>query len=230
MSDPGGRCGRRPRGGVSRTRNSGRKRERKHKVRATPFPTRLHHHPLQGRSGENAARTCSPGPGDPTPARAAQYRQLRREVLKTKVKSERRNVKAEKSSTSHSPTAHRCEQWNLHKQKSKCNIQHMKTNSPRKTENVQTESAFSNSSVHKPDKKPLASAENLQNLKLKEEIYTTEEIEKEINYAGAKFSEPPSPSVLPKPPSHWMGINGQHSDQCKELMTYHLKTLLKVQL
>ncbi|XP_073445687.1 proline-rich nuclear receptor coactivator 1 [Dendrobates tinctorius] len=225
MSEPQG--GGRRRG--SRARSCGRRKRRKNKVRTTPFPTRLHHHiPLQRGAAENAARSPSPGPREPQ--RAAQYRQLRREVLKTRVKTDKKTVKSEKNNTSHSPAALRCEQRSLHKQKNKCNIQSLKSNSPKKAERLHPDSEFINRSVQKVEKKPLTSAENVQNIKMKKEGYTQDEIEKEINYAGAKFSDPPSPSVLPKPPSHWMGINGQYSDHRKELMTYHLKTLLKVQL
>ncbi|KAM4632665.1 proline-rich nuclear receptor coactivator 1 [Polymixia lowei] len=91
------------------------------------------------------------------------------------------------------------------------------------------------SSLHQPQvreqKKPLSSADNVKIVKVSlaepvpEDLHDGEKV-----YAGAKFSEPPSPSVLPKPPSHWVGENGpQHCDNSREQMTVHLKSLLKVQ-
>ncbi|XP_066533836.1 proline-rich nuclear receptor coactivator 1 [Hoplias malabaricus] len=81
-------------------------------------------------------------------------------------------------------------------------------------------------------KRPLSSADASRNANVSPPQPLPEENLKdgEKTYAGAKFSEPPSPSVLPKPPSHWVGENSpKHSDSSREQMSVHLKTLLKVQ-
>lgn len=60
-----------------------------------------------------------------------------------------------------------------------------------------------------------------------------------VFYAGAKFSEPPSPTALPKPPTHWTScmymasgstfplISPQRPDKCREI-SHQLKMLLNV--
>ncbi|XP_023856316.1 proline-rich nuclear receptor coactivator 1 [Salvelinus sp. IW2-2015] len=82
------------------------------------------------------------------------------------------------------------------------------------------------------EKKPFNSADSAKIVNVSPaELVPEEELKDgEKIYAGAKFSEPPSPSVLPKPPSRWVGETvPQHSDHSREKMTFHLKSLLKVQ-
>jgi len=51
-----------------------------------------------------------------------------------------------------------------------------------------------------------------------------------VAYAGAKFHDPPSPKVLPKPPTHWFNNNNENEapQTCME-MTNVLKIMLNVQ-
>lgn len=180
-----------------------------------------------------AANRAAAQPESPAPSLHQLRQGARKELLKSKgVRLERGSVQPGVQSARNHPRHDQVNQnVNTRSHKPK---QDQTPGASHATKKRDHSSPNKPSSLHPPpsreQKKPLHSSNNVRIVRPLPTQPAPEYLKDgEKVYAGAKFSEPPSPSVLPKPPSHWFGDEPQHGKQSREQMTVQLKSLLKVQ-
>uniref|UniRef100_H0XN18 Proline rich nuclear receptor coactivator 1 n=1 Tax=Otolemur garnettii TaxID=30611 RepID=H0XN18_OTOGA len=120
------------------------------------------------------------------------------------------------------------EESEMNRQKSKYNLL-TKITSTQRDEGNFWQNCVPSDRIHKQEKKPFKNNQNMKKVRFKKSVYLTEVRQKE-NYAGAQFAQSPPPSVLPKPPSHWIQSMNDDYNENGKLMASQFKTLLiKVQ-
>lgn len=91
--------------------------------------------------------------------------------------------------------------------------------------------SYSRNSTGRLNCSPRYSSKSTRNSLLRNNEYSPRGSPTNSFYAGAKFSDPPSPASLPKPPSHWttrLMTSCQQADRSCDIPNY-LKMILNVQ-
>uniref|UniRef100_H0XUA4 Proline rich nuclear receptor coactivator 1 n=1 Tax=Otolemur garnettii TaxID=30611 RepID=H0XUA4_OTOGA len=171
----------------------------------------------------DASRTeeANPNPETPCPATPGEL-PCRKEVLKPKMGRSEKTVLP-----NHQLVRGVClyEEPGMNRQKSKYNLPTKITSTQRNGGNSWQNSDPSDR-IHKQEKKPFKNNQNMKKIYFKKSAYLAEVRPKEY-YAGAKFAQSPSPSVIPMPPSHWIQSMNEDYSENGELMASQFKTLLK---
>lgn len=103
--------------------------------------------------------------------------------------------------------------------------------SPRKNNRVKNERTFKTKGFHDAtsiESSPPRDASSSVPIPRRKHRDSVGSSSPETHYAGPKFSSPPPPSVLPKPPSHWLSYSDFKIEPDVAAMTQHLRSLLHV--